>query len=54
MIKLLEGKSNVTKWTTLEDLAIKNEPSSEPYQLVLADKGQEELDRRLRFLELSK
>ena len=40
LISLLSGKSGVTKWSTLEDLAIRNEKESLSYKHVLAEKGQ--------------
>ena len=41
-------------WTTLEDLALKNEKSNKAYQVVLMDRGEKEVKEREAFLGLAK
>lgn len=40
-------------WSDLDDIALRNEESAE-YKHILAQKGQEEVDRRIKFLGLQK
>lgn len=46
----LENKS-YTQWKPLDDIALEN-PETAEYKIVLAEKGQEEIDRRKKFLGL--
>ena len=48
----IDGKIRV--WTTLEDLALKNDRQSKAFQVVLADKGEAEIREREAFLGLVK
>ena len=41
-------------WTTLEDLALKNDKSNKAYQVVLQDRGENECKEREVFLGLAK
>ena len=41
-------------WTTLEDLALKNDKSNKAYQVVLMDRGEKEVKEREAFLGLAK
>ena len=41
-------------WTTLEDLALKNDKSNKAYQVVLQDRGEKEVKEREAFLGLAK
>ena len=50
--KAIDGTIKV--WTTLEDLALKNDKQSKAYQVVLADKGEAEVREREIFLGLAK
>ena len=49
----LQGKE-VKVWTTLEDLALKNDKNNRAYQVVLSDKGEQEVREREAFLGLAK
>lgn len=46
--------NEVKVWTTLEDLALKNDRSNRAYQVVLNDKGEQEVKEREAFLGLAK
>ena len=41
---------NILQWQTLEDLAIQHAENTAKYQVVLEDKGQFEVDKRLAFI----
>ena len=49
-MKLLEGQKVIDKWQLLEDLAIKERPTSDAYKHVLSMKGKEEVQIRQQFL----
>lgn len=51
LVRLLEGKET-TKWTELEDLALKD-PESEAFRFISKEKGQSEVEERMKFLELT-
>ena len=51
LVKVLEGQK-AQQWTILEDLALKDHPSSTQYEHVLATRGSNQLAQRVRFLEL--
>ena len=50
--EVLSGKS-FTKWTELEDLCLRD-PESKMYKYLIKDKGQAEIEKRKKFLCLSK
>ena len=55
MLFLEKGKdSEVAVWTTLEDLALKNDKSNRAYKVVLEEKGQNEVKQREAFLGLAR
>jgi hypothetical protein len=52
LIRLLEGKSGVERWSLLEDMALKDSPDTEAYRYVKTKKGEHEVERRKEFLEM--
>ena len=50
LIKVLEGKKDIKPWSTLEDLALRNPEHSPSFQLVLKERGRDEVDLRRAFL----
>lgn len=44
----IQGRGD--RWTSLEDLALEEGCQTETYQCLVEEKGQEEVDRRKRFL----
>jgi hypothetical protein len=52
LIKLLEGQKGVPKWELIEDLAVKDQASSEAYKYVLSQKGEDEVRKRRMFLQM--
>jgi len=51
LIKRLEGEQ-VTQWTVLEDLALQDKPENQSYLYVAREKGENEVEKRKRFLEI--
>ena len=47
---VLDGKPEVIEWNYLEDLALQKSKDSAEYKCLLQTKGQEEIDKRLKFL----
>ena len=43
---------DVKRWQTLEDLALRHKEDTPSFQVVLQDKGREEVNRRKAFLEI--
>lgn len=50
LVKLLDGQKGVAKWQLIEDLAVKDDPRSDTYQYVVSQKGQDEVEKRRKFL----
>jgi hypothetical protein len=48
---ILKGEKT-SKWTMLEDLAIQNEPSSIEFKHISDSKGDEQVRKRKKFLEM--
>ena len=51
LIEVLQG-NDFTKWNELEDMALISDPNSPQFKYLLKQKGQEEINRRKRFLGL--
>jgi len=51
LIELLQG-NDFTKWNELEDMALGMDTNSPQYKYLLKQKGQEEINRRKKFLGL--
>ena len=51
LIKVLDGQK-VQKWEILEDLAIKNDKTTEEYRYMVHEKGEGEVTKRRMFLEI--
>jgi hypothetical protein len=54
LIKVLKDeRSAVAQWKTLEDLALRHNEDTPSFQVVLSDKGREEVNIRKAFLEIN-
>ena len=51
LIELLKGE-NFTRWTELEDLALRKEETSVEFKYLLKSKGMDEIKRRKKFLSI--
>ena len=51
LIELLQG-NDFTKWNELEDMALGMDTNSPQYKYLLKQKGQDEINRRKKFLGL--
>ena len=53
LVKILEGgKMIVDKWDQMEDLAVREGPSSQAFKYVMQKKGPNEVSKRRKFLEI--
>ena len=52
LIKVLENDATVKRWQTLEDLALRHPEDTPSFQVVLDDKGSDEVIARKTFLEI--
>ena len=52
LIKVLENDGTVKRWQTLEDLALRHTEDTPSFQVVLDDKGRDEVNLRKAFLEI--